>query len=135
MITQSYLTDLTYRINGACIEVHKILGPGLLEKVYHEALKEEFALREINFQSELKIEISYKGKKLNCDYKCDFLIENAIVLEIKSVKCFDDIHRAKLLNYMSILKVSKGILINFNVKNIYHEGQETLVNEDYKKLL
>ena len=135
MITQSYLTDLTYKINGACIEVHKILGPGLLEKVYHEALKEEFALRGINFKSELQTEIFYKSKKLNCDYKCDFLIEDSIVLEIKSVKSFDDIHRAKLLNYMAILKVPKGILINFNVKNRYHEGQETLVNEDYKKLL
>ena len=135
MLTQSYLTDLTYKINGACIEVHKILGPGLLEKVYHEALKEEFALRKINFQSELKVEISYKGKRLNCDYKCDFLIEEAIVLEIKSVKSFDDIHRAKLLNYMGILKIPKGILINFNVKNIYHEGQETLVNEHYSKLM
>lgn len=118
MITQSYLTDLTYKINGACIEVHKILGPGLLEKVYHEALKEEFALRGINFKSELQTEIFYKSKKLNCDYKCDFLIEDSIVLEIKSVKSFDDIHRAKLLNYMAILKVPKGILINFNVKNI-----------------
>lgn len=122
MLTQSYLTDLTYKINGACIEVHKILGPGLLEKVYHEALKEEFALRNINFQSEFRAEISYKGKKLNCEYKCDFLMEEAIVLEIKSVKSFDDIHRAKLLNYMGILKIPKGILINFNVKNMYHEG-------------
>ncbi|SFC21148.1 GxxExxY protein [Kaistella jeonii] len=135
MITQSYLTDLTYKINGACIEVHKILGPGLLEKVYHEALKEEFTLRKINFQSELNVEISYKGKRLNCDYKCDFLIEEAIVLEIKAVKSFDDIHRAKLLNYMGILKIPKGILINFNVKNIYHEGQETLVNQYYSQLM
>ncbi len=135
MITQSYLTDLTYKINGACIEVHKILGPGLLEKVYHEALKEELDLKGIKYKSEHKVEISYKGKKLNCDYKCDFLIEDVIVLEIKSVKSFDDIHRAKLLNYMGILKVPKGILINFNVKNIYPEGQETLVNEYYKKLM
>ncbi|AZI66669.1 GxxExxY protein [Kaistella daneshvariae] len=134
MITQSYLTDLTYKINGACIEVHKILGPGLLEKVYHEALLEEFSLQGIKFKSEHFVEVNYKGKKLNCDYKCDFLIEDVIVLEIKSVKALDDIHRAKLLNYMNLLKVPKGILINFNVKNIYHEGQETFVNEFYKKL-
>lgn len=135
MITQSYLTDLTYKINGACIEVHKILGPGLLEKIYHEALKEEFTLRGINFKSEHKVEVYYKGKKLNCDYKCDFLIEDAIVLEIKAVKNFDDIHRAKLLNYMGILKMPKGVLINFNVKNIFHEGQETFVNQYYSSLL
>ncbi|WP_332029656.1 GxxExxY protein, partial [Kaistella sp.] len=64
MITQSYLTDLTYRITGACIEVHKILGPGLLESVYHKALKEEFNLREIKFVAEFPIEVLYKGKSL-----------------------------------------------------------------------
>ena len=98
MITQSYLTDLTYKINGACIEVHKILGPGLLEKVYHEALKEEFALRNINFKSEFRIDVIYKEKTLNCDFRCDFLIEDIIVLEIKSVKKFDEMHKAQLLN-------------------------------------
>ena len=135
MVTQSYLTDLTYRINGACIEVHKILGPGLLESVYHQALIEEFTLRGINFKSEFPIRVSYKGKILNCDFKCDFLIEDIIVLEIKSVKCFDDIHRSKLLNYMGLLKVPKGILVNFNVNNLYHEGQETLVNKYYERLM
>ena len=135
MITQSYLTDLTYRITGACIEVHKILGPGLLESVYHKALKEEFNLREIKFVAEFPIEVLYKGKSLDCAFQCDFLIEDIMVLEIKSVKSFDDIHRAKLLNYMGLLKVPKGILINFNVSNIYHEGQETLVNKYYGQLL
>jgi GxxExxY protein len=135
MITQSYLTDLTYRITGACIEVHKILGPGLLESVYHKALKEEFKLREIKFVAEFPIEVLYKGKSLDCAFRCDFLIEDIMVLEIKSVRCVDDIHRAKLLNYMGLLKVPKGILINFNVNNIYHDGQETLVNKYYSQLL
>ena len=102
MITQSYLTDLTYKINGACIEVHKHLGPGLLESVYREALKEEFALREINFKAEFKLDVFYK---------------------------------TKLLNYMGLLKVPKGILINFNVKNIVHEGQQTFVNKYYEQLM
>ncbi len=135
MITQSYLTDLTYKINGACIEVHKHLGPGLLESVYHEALKMEFDLRNISYKSEFQITAIYKGKKLNCDFKCDFWIEDIIVLEIKSVKIFDDIHRAKLMNYMGLLKSPKGILINFNVKNIFYEGQETFVNQYYEQLL
>ncbi|WP_332029658.1 GxxExxY protein, partial [Kaistella sp.] len=74
-------------------------------------------------------------KSLDCAFRCDFLIEDIMVLEIKSVRCFDDIHRAKLLNYMGLLKVPKGILINFNVSNIYHEGQETLVNKYYGQLL
>ena len=135
MITQSYLTDLTYKINGACIEVHKHLGPGLLESVYREALKEEFALREINFKAEFKLDVFYKTKLLNCDFRCDFLIEEIIVLEIKAVKNFDEIHKAQLLNYMGLLKVPKGILINFNVKNIFYEGQETFVNKYYEQLM
>lgn len=135
MITQSYLTDLTYKINGACIEVHKHLGPGLLESVYSEALKEELALRNINFNAEFKIDIFYKSKMLNCAFRCDFLIEEIIVLEIKSVKNFDEIHKAQLLNYMGLLKVPKGILINFNVKNIVHEGQQTFVNKYYEQLM
>ncbi|MGN7866883.1 GxxExxY protein [Chryseobacterium sp. 22458] len=72
MITQSYLTDLTYKINGACIEVHKILGAGLLESVYHKCLEEEFRLRNISFKSELKVPLNYKGKEINCDFFCDF---------------------------------------------------------------
>ena len=135
MITQSYLTDLTYKVNGACIEVHRHLGPGVLESVYHEALKEEFVLRNNNFKSEFIIDAIYKGKKLNCDFRCDFLIENVLVLEIKSVRSFDDIHKAKILNYMNLLKVPKGMLINFNVKNIFYEGQETFVNQYFEKLL
>ena len=135
MITQKYITDLTYRINGACIEVHKYLGPGLLESVYCEALKEEFALRNINFKSEFRIDVIFKEKVLNCDFRCDFLIEEIIVLEIKSVKRIEDIHKAQLLNYMGLLKAPKGILINFNVKNIFHEGQETFVNKYYEQLM
>ena len=135
MITQSYLTDLTYKINGACIEVHKHLGSGLLESVYCKALKEEFALRNINFKSEFRINFIYKEKTLNCDFRCDFLIEDIIVLEIKSVKKFDEMHKAQLLNYMGLLKVPKGILINFNVKNIFHDGQETFVNKYYEQLM
>ena len=135
MITQSFLTDLTYKINGAAIEVHKNLGPGLLELVYHKCLIEEFTLRNINFKSEVVVPLIYKGKSLNCDLRCDFLVENLIVVELKSVSEIHDIHRAQLLNYMNLLKVPKGILLNFNVINLYHEGQETLVNKYYEMLM
>lgn len=134
MITQAYITDLTYKINGACIEVHKILGAGLLESVYHKCLEEEFRLRNINFQSELKIPIIYKGKEINYDFFCDFLIEDLIVLEIKSVSQITDILKAQLINYINLMKKPKGILVNFNVKNLYHDGQETFVNRHYETL-
>ena len=84
-ITQKYINELTYKITGACIEVHKILGPGLFENVYHECLKKEFQLLDLKFKSELEIPIDYKGKIINCRVKCDFLIEELIVLELKSV--------------------------------------------------
>ncbi|MCW4451260.1 GxxExxY protein [Kaistella sp. BT6-1-3] len=126
MITQKYITDLTYRINGACIEVHKILGSGLAEIVYHKALEKEFQLRNIQFKSEFVIPVIYKEENLNCDFKCDFLIEDLIedliVLEIKSVTQILDIHKSQVLNYMNLLEVPKGILVNFNVKNLYHLG-------------
>ncbi len=129
MITQKYITDLTYKINGACIEVHKILGAGLAEIVYHKALEEEFRIRDIKFKSEFIIPVFYKDKNLECDFKCDFLVEDLIVLEIKAVNQIIDIHKSQVLNYMNLLKVPKGILINFNVKNIYHFGQETFINK------
>ena len=135
MITQQYLTDLTYKINGACIEVHKILGAGLAEVVYHKALEEEFKLRNLNFKSEFQIPVFYKEKKLDCDFKCDFLIEDLIVLELKSVSHILDVHKFQVLNYMNLLKVPKGILVNFNVKNIMNQGQETFVNDYYRMLL
>ncbi|MDQ8750219.1 GxxExxY protein [Elizabethkingia miricola] len=134
MLTQDYLKDLTYKINGACIEVHKILGPGLLESIYHKCLEEEFKLRNISFVSQSKISLNYKGKFLNCDFFCDFLIEDAIVLELKSVSEINDIHRAQLISYINLMKKPKGILINFNVKNLYHEGQETFVSQYFEQL-
>lgn len=129
MITQKHITDLTYKINGACIEVHKILGSGLAEIVYHKALEKEFRLRNIEFKSEFQISVIYKDEYLDCDFKCDFLIEDLIVLEIKSVTSILDIHKFQVINYMNLLKVPKGILVNFNVRNLYHFGQETFINK------
>lgn len=133
-MTQKQITELTYKILGACIEVHKTLGPGLLEIVYHKALKEEFRIQNINYKSEFIIPVKYKEIDLNCGLQCDFIIEDSIVIEIKSVKEFHDIHKAQILNYMNLLKVPKGILVNFNVTNIFKEGQQTFVNKYYEQL-
>ncbi|UOE40277.1 GxxExxY protein [Chryseobacterium suipulveris] len=133
-MTQADIDQLTYKINGALIEVHKIMGPGLLESVYQKCLEEEFRLRGIEFVSQMKVAISYKGKELFCDFFCDFLIEDCIVIEIKSVSEFSDIHRAQILNYINLMKKPKGILVNFNVKNIMHQGHETYVNDYYRRL-
>lgn len=133
-ITKSYLLDLVYRINGAAIEVHKTLGPGLLESVYHKCLAKELTLRNIKYVSEFKIPYSYKGVDLDIDMRCDFLIENFIVVELKAVDHILPIHEAQLLTYMKLLKVPKGVLINFNVANLFYGGQSTFVNKLYNYL-
>src|SRR5262245_39533982 len=114
MITQSYLKNLTYHITGACIEVHKVLGPGLLESVYHKLLVHEFNLRGISFESELPVNVQYKGARVDTALRCDLLIEDCIAVELKAIESVLPIHEAQLLTYMKLLEVPKGILINFN---------------------
>lgn len=134
MISKRDLTDLIYQVNGAAIEVHKSIGPGLLESIYHQCMIKELSLRGINFQSELIIPIEYKGLDLKSDLRCDLFIENCLVLELKSVEKIIPIHIAKLMTYMKLLQSPIGLMINFNVTNIYHEGQKTYVNELYRWL-
>ena len=133
-ITQKYVNDLSYRIVGACIEVHKFAGPGLYEDVYHKCLEKEFKLRGLEFASELHIPFSYKGEVIDCKMKCDILIENLIVLEIKSVAEIHPVHQAQTINYMNLLNVPRALLINFNVTNIYHEGYESFAGKNFQTL-
>ncbi len=133
-LTKAYLKDLTYQINGACIDVHKGLGPGLLESVYHKCLKHELELRGLTFASEFIVPVHYKGINIEADLRCDLLIEDAIVIELKSVKEILPIHQAQLMTYLRLLKKPKGIIYNFNVTNLYNEGQETYVNDYFRAL-
>ncbi|QQS28477.1 MAG: GxxExxY protein [Sphingobacteriales bacterium] len=134
MITKKYLDELTYEIIGSAIEVHKAMGTGLLESVYHLCMKEELMYRKINFQTEMKIPVIYKQKNLDIDFRCDLFVENCIVVELKAVTEIIPIHEAQLLTYMKLLKCPKGILINFNCSNIFKDGQKTFVNEYFAKL-
>ena len=133
-MTKSYLKNLVYQVNGAAIEVHKHIGPGLLESVYHKCLEKELSHRGISFQTELIIPIQYKDFKIEADLKCDLVIEKKLVVVLKSVKKILQIHEAQILTYMKLLEVPMGLLINFNVTNIYKEGQKTYVNEHYRYL-
>jgi GxxExxY protein len=134
MITQKYLDDLTYEIIGSAIEVHKTVGRGLLESVYHQCMKEELSHRKINFFTEMKVPIIYKTKELTTEFRCDLFVENCLVVELKSVLEMNSIFEAQLLTYMKLLKAPKGIIINFNCFNIFKEGQKTFVNEYFKLL-
>ncbi|MDP3557709.1 MAG: GxxExxY protein [Bacteroidota bacterium] len=133
-ISKKYLDDLTYEVVGAAIEVHKIMGRGLLESVYQQCMQEELIHRKINFCTEFKIPITYKNKVLSTEFRCDFLIENCLVIELKAVNEINPVFEAQLLTYMKLLKAPKGILINFNCSNVFFEGQKTFVNEYFKSL-
>src|SRR5690606_29341118 len=119
MITKRYLDELTYEIVGGAIEVHKIMGRGLLESVYHQCLKEELLHRKINFLTEMRIPVSYKGRMLDIDFRCDLFVEGCVVVELKAVQEMTKVFEAQLLSYMKLLKSPKGILINFNCSNIF----------------
>ena len=134
MLTKKYLDELTYEVIGSAIEVHRGMGSGLLEKVYHECMKEELRLRKINFLTEFKVPAVYKGKTLDVDFKCDLFVENCLVVELKAVQEIIPINKAQLLSYMKLLQAPKGILINFNCFNIFKEGQLTFVNEYFQNL-
>ena len=134
MITQRYLDELTYSVVGAAIEVHKTMGRGLLESVYHQCLKEELGHRKINFLTEMKVPLLYKSKELEIDFRCDLFVEKCLVVELKSVQEMTNVFEAQLLTYMKLLKSPKGILINFNCFNIFNEGQKTYVNEYFNLL-
>ena len=133
-MTKSYLKNLIYQVNGAAIEVHKNIGPGLLESVYHKCMEKELTYRGISFQTELRIPIQYKDFSIEADLKCDLVIEEMLIVELKSVKKILQIYEAQILTYMKLLEVPMGLLINFNVTNIYKEGQKTYVNELYRHL-
>jgi len=134
MKTKKYLDELTYEIIGCAIEVHKVMGRGLLETVYHQCFKEELLQRNIHHISEMKLPVLYKGKPLDIDFRCDLFIENSIVVELKSVKEIIPIYDAQILTYMKLLQCPKGILINFNCSNIFQQGQKTFVNEYFSSL-
>lgn len=132
--TQEYIDKLTYNIIGCAIEVHRNLGPGLLESVYEKCFLKELFIRNVDFKSQIWLPITYKGLDLESGLKPDVLIEDLIVVEIKSVDIVLPVHEAQLLTYMKLLQKPKGILINFNCTNIFKEGQKTLVNHLYGEL-
>lgn len=133
-LTQRTLGDLTYQIIGAAIEVHKALGPGLLEQVYESCMAYELRQRGLTVASQQPVPISYKGLTMEANLKYDLLIENSIIVEVQSVETMLPIFEIQLLSYMQLLKKPKGILLNFHCTNIFKEGQKTLVNELYRQL-
>jgi GxxExxY protein len=133
-MTQKYVNDLTYKIIGAAIEVHKEIGPGLLESVYEKCLSH--LLKDIGMKilHQQKVPLVFRGLNLDCDLRLDLLVEDLIIIEIKAIDSILPIHEAQLLTYLKLLGKPKGILINFNCTNLFREGQKTMVTELFAQL-
>jgi len=113
-----YEKELTAKIIGAAIEVHKALGPGLLESAYQTCLTHELVLRNIPFEKEKALPVVYKGERVECGYRLDFLVDEKVVVELKSVNEVHPVHKAQLLTYLKLTGCRVGLLINFNVPKL-----------------
>ncbi|MDA7682343.1 GxxExxY protein [bacterium] len=110
--------ELTEKVIGCAIEVHRILGPGLLESTYQQCLAHELMLNAIPFRLEAPLPVDYKGAKLDCGYRLDMVVDEQLIVELKAVDQITGLHQAQLMTYMKLSKVSLGLLINFNVTRL-----------------
>ncbi len=118
---------ITSEIIGAAIEVHKVLGPGLLESAYEECLCHELGIRGVAFKRQVPLPMEYKGIKLDCGYRLDLVVEDRVIVELKSVNKIDPIHKAQLLTYLRLKRARLGLIINFNVA-VLKDGVRRIVN-------
>jgi len=122
------INELSSKIIGAAIEVHKHLGPGLLESVYEECMARELSMRGILFERQKPVPINYKGVDLDCGYRLDMIVEGQIVLELKACTKLEPIHEAQLLTYLKLSGLKLELLLNFNVP-IMKEGIVRIANK------
>ena len=109
------INQLSSKIIGAAIEVHKVLGPGLLESAYEKCLCHELKLRGLSFDSQKPLPLVFKGEEIDCGYRLDIVVDNAIILELKSCEQIEPIHKAQLLTYLKLSGLTLGLVLNFNV--------------------
>jgi len=114
------IDDVTEQIIGAAIAVHRELGPGLLESTYEACLAYELAERGLRFERQKALPVVYRNVKVDCAYRIDFVVENVVLVELKSVENLDGIHTAQMLTYLKLSGLNVGLLINFNVPLLRH---------------
>jgi len=119
--------ELSEKVIGACIEIHRHLGPGLLESAYEECLCHELSLAGVKFERQKTLPLSYKSVKLDCGYRLDVVLEGSLIVELKTVDQLLPIHEAQLLTYLKLSGISLGLLINFNVPTL-KQGLKRIVN-------
>jgi len=122
------LNALTEQIIGAAVAVHRELGPGLLESAYEACLMLELLQRGLRVERQVGFPVEYRGHTLDCAYRMDLLVENEVVVEVKSVQTIEPVHPSQLLSYLRLSKRSVGLLINFNVKWLVSDGVKRVVN-------
>ena len=132
-MTKKEINQLSYEIVGYAIRVHKKLGPGLLEKIYEECLKYELVKNEYDVKQQINIEVGYYDLELENPLRLDLLVNDSVIVELKTVEKFHPIDEAKLLTYMKLLSVPQGLLINFNTTNIT-KSTKPLINEYFERL-
>ncbi len=118
--------DLSNKVIGCALEVHRHLGPGLLESAYAQCLADELSTAGIPVELECPIPVSYKGKRLDCGFRADIMVDEALIVELKSVQELLPIHEAQLLTYMKLAEVRIGLLMNFNVR-MFKDGLKRMV--------
>jgi GxxExxY protein len=121
------MNEITEKTIGACIEIHKALGPGLLESTYEECLCHELSLVGLTFERQRALPVVYKGVMLDCGYRLDVVVEGKVILELKAVEVLTSIHEAQLLTYLKLSGLTLGLLINFNVA-VLKNGLKRIVN-------
>jgi GxxExxY protein len=119
--------ELSEKVIGACIEIHRHLGPGLLESAYEECLCHELSPAGVKFERQKTLPVSYKSVKLDCGYRLDVVLEGSLIVELKTVDQLLPIHEAQLLTYLKLSGISLGLLINFNVPTL-KQGLKRIVN-------
>lgn len=133
VITQKYINDISYEVVGCAIEVHKHLGPGLMESVYQTCLLDELKSKHIKVQSQLRVPVNYKGRTLDGGLRLDLLVENLIIVELKAVEVMIPLYKAQLLSYLKLSGMPKGLLINFHCDNITQQ-LVPLVTEEFARI-
>jgi len=131
VITQKFINDISYRVIGCAIEVHRHIGPGLLESIYHNCMMDELARNDLAFQSHVAVPINYKGRQLAEPFRLDLLVEDLIIVELKAVEAMHPVYSAQLLSYLKLANKPKGLLINFHTENI-SQGTISLVTELFR---
>jgi GxxExxY protein len=134
MTTQKEINQLSRTIIGYAIDVHKELGPGLLESIYEKCLAHLLIQNGYSIARQQVIPLNFRGLNLDCELRFDMLVNDLIIVELKTVDELLPIHEAQLLTYLKLLRKPKGILINFNCLNIFKDGQKTFVTEYFRAL-